>query len=93
LQGRFVEPVQDIPDFLIVAFVANEQAVLEKLCAFLPVSVLEGVMEDVHGERTFRVKDFVAIRGGGMNVLASPCDLEIGDGKVPYDALDQDQIC
>jgi hypothetical protein len=78
LQGLFLESIQDIPDFLVVAFVANKQAVLEKFCASLPVPALEDVMGDVHAERAFRVKDFVIIRGGGMNVLATPSYLESG---------------
>jgi len=61
--------VYDIPE--------NQKGpVLEKLYPFRPIPKLETLMEDIHAEKTFRVKEFMVTREEGMNVLASPYYLE-----------------
>jgi hypothetical protein len=59
-------------------------AVLEKLYPFRPIPGLESMMEDIHSEKTFRVKEFMVTREGGMNVLASPYYLESGGTVIDW---------
>lgn len=79
--------VYQIPD-------GQKEAVLKKLYPFNPVPSLEAEMEDIPAEKTFRVKDFMVAREGGMNVLASPYYIESGGTVidwVPVDGNDEDE--
>jgi len=50
----------------------EKAAVLEAFYPFEPVPKLTDMMFDVHEEKTFRVSDFLMVREGGKNLLASP---------------------
>lgn len=76
--------IYEIPD-------DQRQAVLEKLYPFRPVPPLDAEMEDIHAEKTFRVRDFIVAREAGMNVLASPYYLESGGTVIDWWALDGDE--
>ncbi len=69
--------VYDIPE-------EKKGAVLEELYPFRPIPKLESIMEDIHAEKTFRVKEFMVTREGGMNVLASPYYLESGGTVIDW---------
>ncbi|MBC7350170.1 MAG: hypothetical protein H5U05_09380 [Candidatus Aminicenantes bacterium] len=69
--------VYEIPD-------DQKQAVLEKLYPFLPVPSLDDVMEDIHAEKKFKVREFLVVREGKMNVLASPYYLENGGTVIDW---------
>ncbi|MFQ6070381.1 MAG: hypothetical protein ACE5LC_07630 [Candidatus Aminicenantales bacterium] len=58
--------------------------VLEILYPFRPIPKLETMMEDIHAEKTFCVKEFMVTREGGMNVLASPYYLESGGSVIDW---------
>lgn len=62
----------------------QKAAVLEKLYPGHPIPKLESMMEDIHAEKTFRVKEFMVTREGGMNVLASPYYLESGGTVIDW---------
>lgn len=62
----------------------QKAAVLAKLYPFRPIPKLETMMEDIHAERTFLVKEFIVTREGGMNVLASPYYLESGGTVIDW---------
>lgn len=94
-QGRnFFEPLLPFPLRTVqtaqgpveVYEVPEEQkgAVLEKLYPGHPIPRLESMMEDIHAEKTFRVKEFMVTREGGMNVLASPFYLESGGTVIDW---------
>jgi hypothetical protein len=76
----------------------QKAAVLKMLYPFLPVPSLEDEMEDIHTEKTFRVRDFVVLWEAGMNVLASPYYLEGGGSVIDWlpvedeDEFDEDEI-
>ena len=72
-------PVQiyDIPD-------GQKEAILEQLYIFRPVPSLDDIMEDIHAEKRFRVREFLVAREGGMNVLASPYYLEAGGTVIDW---------
>lgn len=55
--------IYEIPD-------DQKEAILEQLYIFRPVPSLDDVMEDIHAEKQFRVREFLVAREGGMNVLA-----------------------
>jgi hypothetical protein len=75
-------PVQlyDIPD-------DQKEAILEQLYIFRPVPALDDVMEDIHAEKRFRVREFLVAREGGMNVLASPYYLESGGTVIDWEPV------
>ena len=75
--GRASVDVYEIPE-------KQKAAVLKKLYPFRPIPALKDVMEDIHAEKTFRVKDFIVTREGGMNVLASPFYLESGGSVIDW---------
>lgn len=62
----------------------HKGAVLEKLYPGHSIPRLETMMEDIHAEKTFRVKEFMVTREGGMNVLASPYYLESGGTVIDW---------
>lgn len=62
----------------------EKQAVLKKLYPFRPIPPLDMIMEDIHAEKTFRVREFMVTREGRMNVLASPYYLESGGTVVDW---------
>jgi hypothetical protein len=69
--------IYDIPD-------DQKQAVLEKLYILRPVPSLDDLMEDIHAEKRFRVREFLVAREGEMNVLASPYYLEAGGTVIDW---------
>jgi len=72
---------------------ANQKAaVLKKLYPFLPLPGLDEIMEDIHAEKTFEVKEFMVTREGRMNVLASPYYLEHGGTVIDWVPADEDEI-
>ena len=77
--------VYDIPD-------DKKQMVIEKLYPFRPLPDLEDEMEDIHAEKTFRVKDFMVTWEDGMNVLASPYYLEFGGTVIDWIPVDDEEI-
>lgn len=91
---RFIEPMLPFPLRTVetalgpveVYEIPEDQKgpVLEKLCPFHPIPKLEALMEDIHAEKTFRVKEFMVTREGGMNVLASPYYLESGGTVIDW---------
>ncbi|MBN2206903.1 MAG: hypothetical protein JW742_05820 [Candidatus Aminicenantes bacterium] len=72
-------PVQiyEIPD-------DQKEAILKQLYIFSPVPSLDDVMEDIHAEKRFRVREFLVAREGEMNVLASPYSLEAGGTVIDW---------
>lgn len=74
--------VYEIPD-------KKKAAVLRKLYPFKPVPGLEDMMEDIHADRTFKVKDFMVTREGMMNVLASPYYLDHGGTVIDWWAVEK----
>jgi hypothetical protein len=76
--------VYEIPD-------SQKAAVLKKLYPFKPRPGLQDVMEDIHAEKTFKVKDFMVTREGRMNVLASPYYLEHGGTVIDWVPADEDE--
>jgi len=77
--------VYEIPD-------NQKAAVLKELYLFRPLPGLEDVMEDIHAEKTFKVKDFMVTREGKMNVLASPYYLDHGGTVIDWVPADEDAI-
>jgi hypothetical protein len=75
-------PVQiyEIPD-------DQKEAILKQLYIFRPVPSLDDVMEDIHAEKRFRVREFLVAREGGMNVLASPYYLEAGGTVIDWELV------
>jgi hypothetical protein len=69
--------VYEIPD-------DQKGAILEQLYIFRPVPSLDDVMEDIHVEKRFRVREFLVAREGEMNVLASPYYLEAGGTVIDW---------
>jgi hypothetical protein len=80
--------VYEIPD-------DRKRTVIEKLYPFRPLPGPEDIMEDIHAEKTFKVKDFMVTREGGVNIMASPYYLEYGGTVIDWvpvyeDEADQD---
>jgi hypothetical protein len=69
----------------------QKAAVLKKLYPFKPLPGLEDVMEDIHAEKTFKIKDFMVTREGRMNILASPYYLEHGGTVIDWVPADEDE--
>lgn len=69
----------------------QKAAVLEKLYPFRPVPLLGEEMEDIHTEKTFKVKDFAVLREGGMNALVSPFYLEGGGSVIDWIPVEDDE--
>jgi len=63
--------VYDIPD-------GRKADALRLTYPFVPLPALDDLMEDMHAGKTFKVRDFVVVREGGLNVLASPHYFEAG---------------
>lgn len=61
-----------------------KEEVLKRLYIFQPVPSLDDLMEDVHAEKTFRVREFLVAREGRTNVLASPYYLESGGTVIDW---------
>jgi len=61
-----------------------KEEVLKKLYIFQPVPSLDDLMEDIHAEKNFRVREFMVAREGRMNVLASPYYLESGGTVIDW---------
>ncbi len=61
-----------------------KEEVLKKLYIFQPVPSLDDLMEDIHAEKTFRVREFLVAREGRMNVLASPYYPESGGTVIDW---------
>lgn len=72
--------IYEIPD-------DQKEAILEQLYIFRPVPSLDDVMEDIHAEKHFRVREFLVAREGGMNVLASPYYLESGGTVIDWELV------
>jgi len=62
----------------------EKKAVLEKLFPFRPIPGMGRLMEDIHAEKTFRVREFLVAREGTMNVLASPYYPESGGTVIDW---------
>jgi hypothetical protein len=75
-------PVQiyEIPD-------GQKEAIFKQLYFFRPVPSLDDVMEDIHAEKRFRVREFLVAREGEMNVLASPYYLEAGGTVIDWELV------
>ncbi len=69
--------IYEIPD-------DQKESILEQLYIFRPVPSLDDVMEDIHAEKKFRVREFLVAREGGMNVLASPYYLKSGGTVIDW---------
>ena len=65
----------------------QKEAILEQLYIFRPVPSLDDVMEDIHAEKQFRVREFLVAREGEMNVLASPYYLEAGGTVIDWELV------
>jgi hypothetical protein len=76
--------IYEIPD-------SAKEAVLKKLYIFRPVPSLDAEMEDIHEEKKFRVRDFIVVREGRMNVLASPYFPESGGTVIDWWPLDEEE--
>lgn len=61
-----------------------KEDVLKQLYIFRPVPSLDDIMEDIHAEKEFRVREFLVAREGEMNVLASPYYLEAGGTVIDW---------
>jgi hypothetical protein len=70
----------------------QKAAVLKKFYPFRPLPGLEDMMEDIHAEKTFKVKDFMVTREGRMNVLASPYYLEQGGTVIDWIHVYEDEV-
>jgi len=69
--------VYDIPE-------EAKKDVLRNLYPFRPIPGMGRLMEDIHAEKTFRVREFMVTREGRMNVLASPYYLESGGTVIDW---------
>ena len=72
--------IYEIPD-------DQKEAVLAQLYIFRPLPSLDDVMEDIHAEKEFRVREFLVAREGEMNVLASPFYLEAGGTVIDWELV------
>jgi hypothetical protein len=70
---------------------SQKEAVLRKLYPFRPIPSLDAVMEDIHAEKTFVVRDFLVTREGSMNVLASPYYLQSGGSVIDWYPVDEEE--
>jgi len=61
-----------------------KEGVLGKLYPFRPIPGMGRLMEDIHAEKTFRIREFIVTREGGMNVLASPYYFESGGTVIDW---------
>jgi len=74
--GGIVE-VYIIPD-------EKKEEVLKELYPFIPVPSLEDVMEDIHEEKKFKVKEFCVTREENMNMLVSPYYFKSGGTVIDW---------
>jgi len=58
--------------------------VLKQVYPFRPVPRLNRVVEDIHAEKKFKVKDFMVTREDGMNMLVSPYYFESGGTAIDW---------
>ena len=72
--------IYEIPD-------DKKEAVFEQLYIFRPAPSLDDIMEDIHAEERFRVREFLVAREAGMNVLASPFYLESGGTVIDWEPV------
>jgi len=76
--------IYEIPD-------SEKEAVLRKLYIFRPVPSLDAEMEDIHEGKNFRVRDFIVVREGKSNVLASPYYPDSGGTVIDWWPLDEEE--
>lgn len=50
----------------------KKEEVLKQLYPFIPVPSLDAEMLDIHEDKRFKVREFMVLRGQGMNWLVSP---------------------
>jgi hypothetical protein len=82
-QGLF--RIYDIPD-------GRKVDVLRMTYPFFPLPRLDDVMEDVHTGKTFKVREFIVAREGGLNVLAGPYYFEAGGTVIDWWPVDEDDL-
>jgi len=58
--------------------------VLALLFPFRPIPSLKRVVEDIHAEKKFKIKDFMVTREDGMNMLVSPYYFESGGTVIDW---------
>jgi hypothetical protein len=75
-------PVQiyEIPD-------DQKEAILKQLYIFRQVPSLDDVMEDIHAEKRFHVREFLVAREGGTDALAGPYHLEAGRTVIDWELV------
>jgi len=62
----------------------RKEAVLKELYPSQPIPALNKVMEDIHIEKKFKVKEFLVTREDHMNILVSPYYFESGGTVIDW---------
>jgi hypothetical protein len=62
----------------------QREAVFKQLYPFRPIPSLNRTLEDIHAEKKFKIKDFMVVREGGMNMLVSPYYFESGGTVIDW---------
>lgn len=62
----------------------KKETVLKELYPFRPVPSLNKVVEDIHAEKKFKIKEFMVTREGSMNMLVSPYYFESGGTVIDW---------
>ncbi len=79
--GYPTEPLEMANGCVVVKYIipeADRAEVLEKLYPFDEPPALDTILIDVHTGSSFVVRDYLAIREGGLNFLAAPRYAEAG---------------
>lgn len=66
----------------------EREAVLAQHYPFEGAPNLDDEMEDIHAEKTFRVRDYKLVRENGCNLLVSPYYYESGGSVIDWMPLD-----
>mgnify|MGYP006993850752 CR=1 FL=1 len=77
-----VQKVYEIPD-------ADKAKVLSDLCPLQDVPGIYDEMFDLHEGKLFQVRDFLVVRWGGGNLLASPYFPRSGEMLVDWPPLEK----
>ena len=75
------EPLEMSNGCIVERYVIPEEDkrdVLERLYPFIDTPSLDDTMTDLHTEKTFKVRDFIVVREGDGNFLATPYYAEAG---------------
>jgi hypothetical protein len=62
----------------------QKEAVFKQLYPFRPIPPLNRTVEDIHAEKKFKIRDFMVVREGNMNMLVSPYYPESGGSVIDW---------